>query len=193
MAAESASNFLKKFEKPITRIVCKINAQFQRLYPHFLGLGIHWSNYLYCMVRAEVRNPRWRLRKMKYLYLSKYTIKLQNSSGDTHVFKVEEFKEAISYTLWCKRIFKIQDGGSQTGNTYISACIQHNCTIPTAIPMFSRSRNSIKLLLILYYASGSQKSKMAAHKPEILISQPVYNITAQFQRLYPCFRGLGIQ
>ena len=41
MAAESVSNFLKKFEKPITRIVCKITAQFQRLYPHFLGLGIH--------------------------------------------------------------------------------------------------------------------------------------------------------
>ena len=74
MAAESASNFLKKFEKPITRIVCKITAQFQRLYPHFLGLEIHWSNYLYCMLRAEVINPRWRLRKMKYLYLSKYTI-----------------------------------------------------------------------------------------------------------------------
>ena len=32
-------------------------------------------------------------------------------------------------------------------NTYISACIQRRCTIPTAIPMFSRAKNSMKLFL----------------------------------------------
>ena len=53
--------------------------------------------------------------------------------------------------------------------------------------MFSRSRNSIKLLLILYYASGSKKSKMAAHKPGTFISQLVYNVDVQFQPLYHCF------
>ena len=82
---------------------------------------------------------------------------------------------------------KIQDGGSQTGSTYISACIKHSCTIPKAIPMFSRSGNSIKLLLILYYASGSKKSKMAAYKPGTFISQLVYNVDVQFQPLYQCF------
>ena len=40
----------------------------------------------------------------------------------------------------------------------------------------------MKLLSILCGASGSQKSKMAAHKDEALISQLVYNIAAQFQR-----------
>ena len=59
--------------------------------------------------------------------------------------------------------------------------------------MFSGSRNSMKLFLILCYASGSHKSKMAAHKPEILISQPVHNVAAKFQRLYSCFQGSGIQ
>ena len=38
--------------------------------------------------------------------------------------------------------------------------------ILTATPMFSRSRNSKKLVSILCDASGSQKSKMAAHKQE---------------------------
>ena len=47
--------------------------------------------------------------------------------------------------------------------------------------------------LILCNASGYQQSKKADHKPEILISQSVYNIAAQFQRLYPCFQGPEIQ
>ena len=39
----------------------------------------------------------------------------------------------------------------------------------------------MKLFPILCDASGGQKSKMAAHKQAILISQPAYKITAQFQ------------
>ena len=47
----------------------------------------------------------------------------------------------------------------------------------------------MKLFTILCGASGSQKFKVTAHKPEILIFQSVYNIAAQFHRLYPCFQG----
>ena len=65
--------------------------------------------------------------------------------------------------------------------------MQDNCTIPTAIPTFFRSGNSLKQLSILCGASGSQKSKMAAQKDEVLISQQVYNIAAKFQRRHPCF------
>ena len=42
--------------------------------------------------------------------------------------------------------------------TYISAGIQYSCAIPTAIPMFSRSRNSKKLLFIMCDASGRQNA-----------------------------------
>ena len=49
-------------------------------------------------------------------------------------------------------------------NNHSSACIQRSCTILTAISMFSRSRNSMKLFLILLDASICQKSKMTAHK-----------------------------
>ena len=37
------------------------------------------------------------------------------------------------------------------------------------------------------------KFKMAALKPEILITQLIYKIHAKFQRLPPCFQGPGIQ
>src|SRR5258706_234493 len=33
------------------------------------------------------------------------------------------------------------------------------------------------------------KSKMAAVKPEVLVSRLVHEIETKFQRLYPCFRG----
>ena len=46
----------------------------------------------------------------------------------------------------------------------------------------------VVLFFILCGASESQKSKMAAHKPEILISQHVYNIAEKFQRQHPCFQ-----
>ena len=41
---------------------------------------------------------------------------------------------------------------------------------------------------------GRQKCKMGAgSKPEMGISQLVYNMSVQFQRLYPCFHGPEIQ
>ena len=67
--------------------------------------------------------------------------------------------------------------------------MQDNGIIPTALPIFSWSRNSMKLFTILCGASGSQKSKMAVFKEEILISQHVYNIAAKFQRQHSYFQG----
>ena len=46
---------------------------------------------------------------------------------------------------------------------------------------------------ILCDASGTQKSKMAAHKREILIYQPVYNIAEKFQSRNPCFQSPGVE
>ena len=143
-------------------------------------------------MQAAVRNPRWRLTNRKYLYLSLYTTNLKKSNGYTNVFRVKEFKWDISNTLWRKRQSEIQDGGSQTGNTYISACIQHTWNISTAITMFSRLRNSMETFPILCDASGNQIFKMAARKPEILISQPVINLAEKFQRRYQCFQGREI-
>ena len=102
-----------KLPPSVSRLLWYLGKKFQRLPRYFQGPGIQWSYSLYCVMQAEVRNPRWRLTNK---------------------------------------------------NTYISACTQRSDKIPTAISMLSGSRNSMKLFLILCYASGSQKSKMAAHK-----------------------------
>ena len=56
-----------------------------------------------------------------------------------------------------------------------------------------RLQNSAKRSPTSCNTSRHQQSKMAGNKPEILISQPVYNIAAQFQRLFLRFWGPGIQ
>ena len=58
--------------------------------------------------------------------------------------------------------------------------MQYSCIIPTVLRIFSWFRNSMKLFTILCGSSGSQKSKMAVLKEEILISQHIYNIAAKF-------------
>ena len=68
---------------------------------------------------------------------------------------------------------EIQDGGHQTGNNYISACRLDSVDISTAKPMFWMSPNSMALLAIPHNVTGSGKSKMAAAKPEVIISQLV--------------------
>ena len=70
---------------------------------------------------------------------------------------------------------------TNTGNTHISACILRSCKILKAKPIYSWLRSTMHLCFILCYASGDQKSKMAAHKQEILISLPVYIVAAQLQ------------
>src|SRR5664279_3558025 len=76
---------------------------------------------------------------------------------------------------------------------HISASIAHSNEIETATPTFSGSSNSMALLRILSDIIGSRKSKMAAGKPEVLISQLSDNIETRFQRLPPHFRGLATQ
>ena len=71
-----------------------------------------------------------------------------------------------SYSLYCRMQSRVKNPRWRltNRNTYISACTQRNCTILMAIYMFSFSMNPMKIFFILRDASGSQKSKMAAHK-----------------------------
>ena len=57
--------------------------------------------------------------------------------------------------------------------------------------MFSGSGNSMVLLVMLYLETGSEKFKMAAAKPEVLVSQFLGKIAKNFQRLSACFWGQG--
>src|SRR5664279_1465174 len=88
---------------------------------------------------------------------------------------------------------EIQDGGRLTGSTYISACRRDRNAFSTANPTFSGSSNSMVLLRIISDIIGSLRSKMAAGKPEVLLSQRSNNIETRFQRLPPHFRRSATQ
>src|SRR5664279_4560603 len=85
-----------------------------------------------------------------------------NSNGYTHVFGVQELNGDNPNTTRCNRKSEIQDGGRQTGSTYISASIADSNEIPTATPMFSGSRNSMVITRLPPYVTGSRKFKMVA-------------------------------
>ena len=65
---------------------------------------------------------------------------------------------------------------------------QNSDAVPTANPPFCGSSNSMALLRILPDVTGSRFFKMAAVKPEILISQLLDKIATPLQRLTSIFR-----
>ena len=50
-----------------------ISVQFWQLNTYIEGTGVQWSYSLYCVMRTEIINPRWRLTLKKYWHLSLYT------------------------------------------------------------------------------------------------------------------------
>ena len=94
------------------------------------------------LCKARVRHPRWRLTKRKLICQLVYNVAAQFQRLKTCILRLKNSAER--FTLFC----------NASEWTYISACIQHSCAIPTAIPMFSRSRNSKKLFFIMCDASG---------------------------------------
>ena len=71
-------------------------------YPCFQGQQFQWRYLLYSVVKAEIKNSRWWLTNKKYLYLSLYTTLLHNSNCDSHVFKFDNFNEAIYDIVLCE-------------------------------------------------------------------------------------------
>ena len=75
-----------------------------------------------------------------------------------------------------------------------SDCMQDSCIIPTALPIFSWSKNSMKLLSILVWCKRkSEIQDYGSQRGNTNISAYVYNIAAKFQRQNSCFQGWGIQ
>ncbi len=64
--------------------------------------------------------------------------------------------------------------GVEKDPSNISAAIQDRDKIPTATPIFSGSSNSMAISPIMNDVTGSLKSKMAAAKQEVVISQVVH-------------------
>jgi len=73
----------------------------------------------------------------------------------------------------------------------MSARTDDSNEISTATPTLSRFSNSVELVPILRDVNGSRKSKVAAVKPEVRVSQLVDMIESKFQ--IPCFLGWRTQ
>ena len=105
----------------------------------------------------------------------------------------------LSTSINSKKLFPILCDASGSRKSKMAALkkeiliAQHVYNIVAKFPRLKlcilRLRNSAEQFPILCNASLYQQFKTADPKPEILISQSVYNIIAvQFQRLYPCFQ-----
>ena len=101
--------------------------------------------------------PRWINSKKLFPILSKAN-RSQKSKMAAHkigklicqlVYNVAGQSQTLQTCIFglknSAKLFHILCNASE--RTYISACIQYGCAIPTTIPMFSRSRNAKKLFL----------------------------------------------
>jgi hypothetical protein len=84
-------------------------------------------------------------------------------------------------------------GGGKSTPQGILACRPDINEIPTATPMFLGSSIPTKLVGMLLDRTGSEKSNMAAAKPEVLISKLTDQLGTRFQRQNLCFRGFTLQ
>ena len=75
----------------------------------------------------------------------------------------------------------------------ISAPMIHRKKIPTANPMFSRSREFNKASNNIVWCKRKSEIQDGGSQTGILISQPVHNVASRFRRLYLYFEGPGIQ
>ena len=78
----------------------------------FLSPWIQWGYFLYCVMQAEVRNPRWWLTKTGYSHFSECT--QRSSPIPTTIFMyihAQDLNDAILYISQCEQKSEIQEGG----------------------------------------------------------------------------------
>ena len=100
-------------------------------------------------------------------------------------------KTASGFLLWRHEVITKLVGGLQTGTTHNHACRQDSNEIPTATPMFSGTGNPMTLTWKLSDVTGSQKSKMAADKPEIHHILACRQDSNEIPTATPMFSGTG--
>ena len=144
-------------------------------------------------MQPEVRNPRWRLWIVN-THISACRLDRNKIPTATPIFPETGSNDVITGTV--RRNWKsvIQDGGHQTGiiNTYISACRLDRNKISTAIAMFSGTRSPMTLPRKLSDVTGSQKSKMAATKPEVTHISACRQDSNEIPTATPMFSRTGI-
>jgi hypothetical protein len=110
----------------------------------------------------------------------------------TPVFVRSNFSMGLSVSLSDEtRSQKSKMAAENNVISRISANIHDSNEFLTANPtlIFRRLASQWNYFYILSDVSGSRKSKMAACKPEVLLSQLVYEIETRFPRPTPHLRG----
>jgi len=128
---------------------------------------------------------------LKVAYLSFYS-RWQCNCDAAPIFVLQQLIGTIVHSTQCNGSPEIQDGDIQTRSTNISACRQDRNAISRADHPFVGYSNSSVQCSIVMDIRGVQKFKLAACKPEVLISQLLDKIGTRFQRLNLCFLGSAI-
>ena len=82
---------------------------------------------------------------------------------------------------------EVQNDGRQAGSSYISRSTTDRHAVPTAIPRFSGLPDTIISLPTPSDVDRHPKCKMAAAKPEVVMSPDLKQIDTWFQRLNEVF------
>jgi len=167
----------------------------QHVINHFNGLrklySTNSSGMLYDL--AGSRTSKWRTPDRNYsvnTYLSVCRQHLKwNLKGYSYVFKVHLSNKTTGdfVRVWLNRKWKIQDGGLQTGSTFVTACRQYINEVPTAISVceFQLPNKTINNVV---RSNWKWTLKKAPFISEVPVSQLVNKIGTKCQRLYLCFR-----
>ena len=80
----------------ISQPVHNVSLRFQKLYLCFQGSGIQWGYFAFCMMHAEVRNPRWRLTEIGNTHFSPGIQHICTILAAKHTYiKAQKISEAI--------------------------------------------------------------------------------------------------
>jgi len=136
----------EKTKLNVAQFLHTIATKFQRLYPCFRGRASRLDYSEECSMCGKLRNQIWRQNEETSLITDRCLIQQEVLNG-THL---------IFIWVW------LTITGSRYEITYISASTHDINEILTAIPMFSRSGDTKKLLRRLSDVRIRDKSKMAA-------------------------------
>ena len=139
---------------PISQPVHNVALRFQRLYLCFQGPGIQWSYSSYCVMQAEVINPRWRLTKKGNTHFSACIQHICTILTAKHIYSRHGSSVEL-FSILCDAIrnkkFKM---AAYTPKILTSQLVcKRSCKIPTTKLMCSRFKIWMMLFSILCNAS----------------------------------------
>ena len=164
--SKMAAHKNRKYRKYSFQPISKVAAEFKQLYPCIQGPGVQWSYSLYCVMQAEIWNPRWWTTNRKELLLSLYTTNIQRLPPR---FQCPGFE--WRYILYCAMQAEIINLRWRLTNRKclhlsLYTMLLHNSN---GNPHVFKGKEFSGAILYIVWCKISQKSKMAAHEHEFFL------------------------